>query len=198
MRKHNNLFLSLTLLSVFLFTACSSLRTTEHHVSTVAEDSISLSIADSAKEIQVQKGATSVTRNDSTHLTSDVCETDTSEETITEQITETYDIEGNKTITTTRIIQRKGNHAKQTQVNGSFLRQEQALKQYIDSLSCEWKTNLNAQQKSLEKNDSTNNVSEKNTSNIKPRTGWGRAKRILLVGVFFFLSIWAFLYDKKR
>lgn len=198
MRKHNSLFLSLTLLCVILFTACSSLRTTEHHVSTITEDSTSLSIADSAKVVQVLKGATSVTRTDSTHLTADVCETDTSEETITEQITETYDTGGNKTITTNRIIQRKGNHAKQTQVDGSFLRQEQALKQYIDSLSCEWKTNLNAQQKALEKNDSINNVSEKNTSNIKPRTGWGRAKQILLFAVSFFLLIWAFLYNKKH
>lgn len=198
MRKHNNLFLSLTLLCVILFTACSSLRTTEHHVSTVTEDSTSLSIADSAKVAKVQKGATSVTRTDSTHLTEDVCEIDTNEETITEQVTETYDTEGNKTITTNRTIQRKGSRAKQTQVEGSFLRQEQALKQYIDSLSREWKTNLNAQQKALEKNDSTNNVSEKNTSNIKPRTGWWRAKRILLVVVFFFLLIWVFLYNKKR
>lgn len=162
-------FSFLTLLSVFLFTACVSSRTTEHHVSTVTEDSITLSIADSAKVVQVQKGATSTTLIDSTHLTADVCEIDTSEETITEQITETYDTEGNKDITTNRTIQRKGNSAKQTQVDVSFLHQEQTLKQYIDSLSREWETNLNAQQKSLEKHDSINNVSEKTprTSNQK-------------------------------
>lgn len=198
MRKHNNLFLSLTLLSVILFTACVSSRTTEHHVSTVTEDSTTLSIADSAKVVQVQKGATSITLTDSTHLTADVCETDTSEETITEQITETYDTEGNKTLTTNRTIQRKGNRAKQTQVDGSFLYQEQALKQYIDSLSREWKTNLNAQQKSFEKNDSINNVAEKNTSDIKPKTGWGRAKRILWLVVLFCLLVWLIWYDKKH
>lgn len=198
MRKHNNLFLSLTLLSVILFTACASSRTTEHRVSTSKADSTSLSIADSAKVVQVQKGATSITLTDSTHLTADVCETDTSEDTITEQITETYDTEGNKTITTNRIIQRKGYRAKQTQVDGSFLHQEQALKQYIDSLSREWKTNFNAQQKSLEKHDSINNVAEKNTSNIKPRIGWGRAKRIFFVVVCFCLLMWAFQYEKKH
>lgn len=198
MRKHNNLFLSLTLLSVILFTACVSSRTTEHHVSTVTEDSTSLSIADSAKVVQVQTGATSTTLTDSTHLTADVCETDTSEETITEQITETYDTEGNKTLTTNRTIQRKGNRAKQTQVDGSFLYQEQALKQYIDSLSREWKTNLNAQQKSFEKNDSINNVAEKNTSDINPKAVWGRTKQILWVVVLFCLLIWAIWYDKKH
>ncbi len=186
----------LTLLSVFLFTACVSSRTTEHHVSTVTEDSTSLSIADSAKVVQVQTGATSTTLTDSTHLTADVCETDTSEETITEQITETYDTEGNKTLTTNRTIQRKGNRAKQTQVDGSFLRQEQALKQYIDSLSREWRTNLNAQQKSFEQNDSINNVAEK--TDIKPKTGWGRAKRILWLVVLFCLLVWAIWYDKKH
>lgn len=196
MRKHNNLFLSLTLLSVILFTACVSSRTTEHHVSTVTENSTSLSIADSAKVVQVQTGATSTTLTDSTHLTADVCETDTSEETITEQITETYDTEGNKTLTTNRTIQRKGNRAKQTQVDGSFLRQEQALKQYIDSLSREWRTNLNAQQKSFEQNDSINNVAEK--TDIKPKTGWGRAKRILWLVVLFCLLVWAIWYDKKH
>lgn len=198
MRKHNNLFLSLTLLCVFFFTACASSRTTEHRVSTSKADSTSLFIADSAKVVQVQKGATSTTLTDSTHLTADVCETDTSEETITEQITETYDTEGNKTITTNRTIQRKGNRAKQTQVDGSFLHQEQALKQYIDSLSREWKTNLNAQQKSFEKNDSINNVAEKNTSDIKPKTGWGRAKRILWLVVLFCLLVWVIWYDKTH
>lgn len=198
MRKHNNLFLSLTLLCVIFFTACASSRTTEHRVSTSKADSTSLSITDSAKVVQVQTDATSTTLTDSTHFTADVCETDTSEETITEQITETYDIDGNKTITTNRIIQRKGYRAKQTQVDGSFLHQEQALKQYIDSLSREWKTNFNAQQKSFEKHDSINNVAEKNTSNIKPRIGWGRAKRIFFVVVCFCLLMWAFQYEKKH
>lgn len=188
----------LTLLSVFLFTACVSSRTTEHHVSTVTEDSTALSIADSAKVVEVQKGSTTTTLTDSTHFSADVCETDTSEETITEQITETYDTEGNKTIKTNRTIQRKGNHAKQTQVDVSFLRQEQALKQYVDSLSRERKNNLNANGKSLTKHDSINNVAEKNTSNIKPIIGWGRAKVILLMVVFFCLLIWAFQYDKKH
>lgn len=198
MRKHNNLFLSLTLLCVFFFTACASSRTIEHRVSTSKADSTSLSIADSAKVVQVQTDATSTTLTDSIHLTADVCETDTSEETITEQITETYDTEGNKTLTTNRTIQRKGNRAKQTQVDGSFLYQEQALKQYIDSLSREWKTNLNAQQKSFEKNDSINNVAEKNTSDIKPKTGWGRAKRILWLVVLFCLLVWLIWYDKTH
>lgn len=188
----------LTLLSVFLFTACVSSRTTEHHVSTVTEDSTYLSIADSAKVVEVQKGSTTTVRTDSILFSADVCETDTNEETITEQITESYDTEGNKTIKTNRTIQRKGNHAKQTQVDGSFLRKEQALKQYIDSLSREWKTNLNAQRKSLEKNDSINNISEKNTSNIKPKIGWGRAKRIFLVVACFCLLMWTFQYDKKH
>lgn len=188
----------LTLLSVFFFTACASSRTIEHRVSTSKADSTSLSIADSAKVVQVQTDATSTTLTDSIHLTAEVCETDTSEETITEQITETYDTEGNKTITTNRTIQRKGNRAKQTQVEGSFLHQEQALKQYIDSLSREWKTNLNAQQKSLEKNDSINNAKEKNTSDIKPKTGWGRAKRILWLVVLFCLLVWLIWYDKKH
>lgn len=188
----------LTLLSVFLFTACVSSRTTEHHVSTVTEDSTAMSIADSAKVVEVQKGSTTTTLTDSTHFSADVCETDTSEETITEQITETYDTEGNKTIKTNRTIQRKGNHAKQTQVDVSFLRQEQALKQYVDSLSRERKNNLNANEKSLTKHDSINNVAEKNTSNIKPIIGWGRAKGILLMVVFFCLLIWAFQYDKKH
>lgn len=191
-------FSFLTLLSVFLFTACVSSRTTEHRVSISTADSTSLSIADSAKVIQVQKGATSTNLTDSTHLTADVCETDTSEETITEQFTETYDTEGNKTIKTHRTIQRKGNHAKQTQVDVSFLRQEQALKQYVDSLSRERKNNLNVNGISLTKHDSINNVAEKNTSNIKPRIGWGRAKGILLMVVFFCLLIWAFQYDKKH
>lgn len=188
----------LTLLSVFLFTACVSSRTTEHHVSTVTEDSTSLSIADSAKVVEVQKGSTTTTLTDSIHFSADVCETDTSEETITEKITETYDTEGNKTIKTNRTIQRKGNHAKQTQVDVSFLRQEQALKQYVDSLIRERKNNLNANGKSLTKHDSINNVAEKNTSNIKPKIEWGRAKRIFFVVVFFCLLMWAFQYDKKH
>lgn len=188
----------LTLLSVFLFTACVSSRTTEHHVSTVTEDSTSLSIVDSAKVVEVQKGSTTTTLTDSTHFSADVCETDTSEETITEQITETYDTEGNKTIKTNRTIQRKGNRAKQAQVDGSFLHQVQSLKQYIDSLSRERKNNLNANEKSLTKHDSINNVAEKNTSNIKPKIGWGRAKRIFFVVVFFCLLMWAFQYDKKH
>ena len=140
-------FHSLTLLSVFLFTACVSSRTTEHHVSTVTEDSTALSIADSAKVVEVQKGSTTTTLTDSTHFLADVCETDTSEETITEQITETYDTEGNKTIKTNRTIQRKGNHAKQAQVDGSFLHQVQSLKQYIDSLSRERKKQFKCQRK---------------------------------------------------
>lgn len=188
----------LTLLSVLLFTACVSSRTTEHHVSTVTEDSTALSIADSAKVVEVQKGSTTTTLTDSTHFSADVCETDTSEETITEQITETYDTEGNKTIKTNRTIQRKGNRAKQAQVDGSFLHQVQSLKQYIDSLSRERKNNLNANEKSLTKHDSINNVAEKNTSNIKPIIGWGRAKRIFLVVACFCLLMWAFQYDKKH
>ena len=187
----------LTLLAVFFFTACVSSRTTEHRVSSVTEDSTSLSFADSAKVVEVQKGAASTTLTDSTHLTADVCETDTSEETITEQITETYDTDGKKTIKTNRTIQRKGIHAKQTQVDGSFFHQVQALKQYIDSLNREWETHLDAQKKSLEKDDSTNNVSDKNTSDSKPKAGCGRAKQILLVTVLFGLMIGAIRYVER-
>ena len=184
----------LALLAVFFFTACVSSRTTEHRVSSVAEDSISLSIADSARAVEVQKGATSTTLTDNTNFSASVCETDTSEETITEQITETYDTDGKKTIKTNRTIQRKGNHAKQTQVDGSFFHQVQALKQYIDSLNRDWGTRLDAQKKSLEKDDSTNNVSDKNTSDVKPKAGWGRAKHPLLVAVLFGLLIGAIRY----
>ena len=184
----------LALLAVFFFTACVSSRTTEHRVSSVAEDSISLSIADSARAVEVQKGATSRTLTDSTHFSASVCETDTSEETITEQITETYDTDGKKTIKTNRTIQRKCNHAKQTQVDGSFCQQVQALKQYIDSLDQEWGTRLDAQKKSLEKADSANNVSDKNTSDSKPKAGWGRAKQLLLVAALFGLLIGAIRY----
>ena len=186
--------LFLTLLAVFFFTACVSSRTTDQRVSSVTEDSTSLSIADSARAVEVQKGAASTTLTDSTLLTVDVCETDTSEETITEQITETYDTDGKKTIKTNRTIQRKGNHAKQTQVDGSFFHQVQALKQYIDSLNREWVTHLDAQKKSLEKADSTNSVSNKNTSDIKTEEGLGRAKQILLVVVLFGLLIGAIRY----
>ena len=184
----------LALLAVFFFTACVSSRTTEQRVSSVIEDSTSLSISDSAKAVEVQKGAASTTLTDSTHFSADVCETDTSEETITEQITETYDTDGKKTIKTNRTIQRKGNHAKQTQVDGSFFHQVQALKQYIDSLNREWETHLDAQKKSLEKDDSTNNVSDKNTSDSKPKAGCGRAKQLLLVAVLFGLLIGAIRY----
>lgn len=183
----------LALLAVFFFTACVSSRTTEHRVSSITEDSTSLSISDSAKAVEVQKGVESTTLTDSTHLTADVCETDTNEETITEHITETCDTDGKKTIKTNRTIQRKGNHAKQTQVDGSFFHQVQDLKQYIDSLNREWETSLDAQKKSLEKDDSTNNVSDKNTSDVKPDAGWGRAKQILLVVLFGFF-IGAILY----
>lgn len=190
----------LALLAVFFFTACVSSRTTEHRVSSVTDDSTSLSISDSARAVEVQKGAASTTLTDSTHLTVDVCETDTSEETITEQITETYDTDGKKTVNTNRTIQRKGNHAKQTQVAGSFFHQVQALKQYIDSLNREWGAHLDAQKKSLEKAESTNNVSDKNTSDSKPKEGWGRVKQILLVVVLFGLLIGAirFVYRFKK
>ena len=184
----------LAFLAVFFFTACVSSRTTEQRISSVTEDSTSLSIADSAKAVEVQKGAASTTLTDSTHLTADVCETDTSEETITEQITETYDTDGKKTIKTNRTIQRKGNHAKQTQVDGSFFHQVQALKQYIDSLNREFVTHLDAQKKSLEKADSANNVSDKNTSDSKPKAGWWRARQILFVAVLFGLLIGAIRY----
>ena len=184
----------LALLAVFFFTACVSSRTIEHRVSSVTEDSTSLSVADSAKAVEVQKGAASTTLTDSTHIAADVCETDTSEETITEQITETYDTDGKKTIKTNRTIQRKGNHAKQTQVDGSFFHQVQALKQYMDSLDREWGTRLDAQKRSLEKADSTNNVSDKNTSDSKPEAGLGRAKQLLLVAVLFGLLIGAIRY----
>lgn len=188
--------LFLALLVIFFFTACVSSRTTEQRVSSVTEDSTSLSISDSARAVEVQKGAASTTLTDSTHITADVCETDTNEETITEQITETYDTDGKKTVNTNRTIQRKGNHAKQTQVDGSFFRQVQALKQYIDSLNREWVAHLDARKKYLEKADSTNSVSDKNTSDVKPEAGWGRAKQILLV-VLFVLFIGAILYVER-
>lgn len=187
----------LALLAVFFFTACVSSRMTEQRVSSVTEDSTSLSISDSAKAVEVQRGAASTTLTDSTHLTADVCETDTNEETITEQITETYDIDGKKTIKTNRTIQRKGNYAKQTQVDCSFFHQVQALKQYIDSLNRGWGTHLDAQKKSLEKADSANNVSDKNTSDSKPEAGWGRVKQILLVVVLFVLLIGAIRYVER-
>ena len=187
----------LALLAVFFFTACVSSRTTEQRVSSVTEDSTSLSVADSARAVEVQKGATSTTLTDSTHFSESVCETDTSEETITEQITETYDTDGKKTIKTNRTIQRKGNHAKQTKVDGSFFHQVQALKQYMDSLDREWGTRLDAQKKSLEKADSANNVSDKNTSDVEPKAGWGRAKQILLVAVLFGLLIGAIRYVER-
>ena len=184
----------LALLAVFFFTACVSSRTTEQRVSSVTEDSTSLSVADSAKAVEVQKGAASTTLTDSTHIAADVCETDTSEETITEQITANYDTDGKKTIKTNRTIQRKGNHAKQTQVDGSFFHQVQALKQYVDSLDREWGTRLDAQKKSLEKADSANKVADKNTSDSNPEAGWGSAKQLLLVAVLFGLLVGAIRY----
>lgn len=189
--------LFLPLLSV-LITACVSSRTTEHRVFTASEDSTTLSFVDSAKVVSVQKGSTSVTLTDSTHLMADVSKKDANEETITEQITENYDTNGSKTITTQRTIQRKGYYTKQTHVECSRLLQEQTLKQYVDSLNQEWSNRLNVLKKSLAKNDSINNVAEKNTANIKPQTGWRKAKQFLGMVVLFCLLVWAIGYDKKR
>lgn len=197
MRKKH--FISiLTFLSVFLLTACVSSRTTEHRVSTTIADSTSLWLADSAKVMDVQKGSTQVTIADSTHLTADVSEKEANEETITEQITESYDTLGNKTITTHRTIQRNGNYVKQTYVDASFLSEEQALKHYMDSVNCEWNISFNALQKSVAKHDSINNTSEKNTSNLKSRIGWGRTKQFFFIIVCFGLLIWGIQYVRKN
>ena len=157
----------LWLLAVIILMSCAASRMVEQWSSEQRRDSVVAIVKDSVMKSDTMSNSSAVIVNDEHHSFGTMTDKGSNEETITERVTESVDANGNKTITTDRTIQRKGDYERNTTYEAKLKLQEEMItlmQHTIDSLSL--KNNLNVSTY-WEKKDSTNVVKETNTKDIK-------------------------------
>ena len=157
----------LWLLAVIILMSCAASRMVEQWSSEQRRDSVVAIVKDSVMKSDTMSNSSAVIANDEHHSFGTMTDKGSNEETITERVTESVDANGNKTITTDRTIQRKGDYERNTTYEAKLKLQEEMItlmQHTIDSLSL--KNNLNVSTY-WEKKDSTNVVKETNTKDIK-------------------------------
>ena len=158
-------------------------------------DSAVVVVKDSVAKSETRADSSAVVVKDEHHTSGTITDKGSNEETITERVTESIDVNGNKTTTTDRTIHRKGDYERNATYEAQLKHQEDiiSLMQHtIDSLALGNSLNVGTH---WAKKDSTNVEKETNTKDIKP------ASTSDLIGIFLFwavaIGIAVYLYNKR-
>lgn len=186
---------TLWLMAVVTLMGCAASRKTEGSRSEERRDSTVAAVTDSVRKSDVKTDSTVHLTTDESHASGTMSEKGSNEETITERVTESTDVQGNKTTTTDRTIHRKGDYERSATYEAQLKHQEEKMMRMqhtIDSLVLSNKLNVGTH---WTKKDSTNVVKEKNTKDIKP------ASTSKLISLFLFwataVGICTWLYNKR-
>ena len=185
----------LWLLAVILLMSCAASKRVEQGSSEQWRDSVVVVVKDSVAKSETRTDSSAVTVKDEHHSSGTMTDNGSNEETITERVTESVDVNGNKTTTTDRTIHRKGHYERNATYEAQLKHQEErmSLMQHtIDSLTLVNKENVATH---WAKKDSTNVEKETNTKDIKP------ASTSKLIAIFLFwaaaVGICIWLYNKR-
>ena len=185
----------LWLLAVTTLMSCAATKRVEQGSSEQRRDSVVAVVKDSVIKSETRADSSAVIVNDEHHSFGTMTDKGSNEETITERVTESIDVNGNKTTTTDRTIHRKGDYERNATYEAQLKHQEEIISRMqhtIDSLVLSNKLNVGIH---WAKKDSTNVVKEKNTKDIKPTL---TSKFILIFLVWIaFIGIVIWLNNKR-
>ena len=158
----------LWLLAVITLMSCAATKRVEQGSSEQRRDSVVSVVKDSVAKSEARVGSSAVIVKDEHQSSGTMTDKGSNEETITERVTEIIDANGNKTTTTDRAIQRKGDYERNATYEAQLKHQEDiiSLMQHtIDSLALGNSLNVGTH---WARKDSTNVEKETNTKDIKP------------------------------
>ena len=158
----------LWLLTATILLSCAATKRVEQGSSEQRRDSVVAVVKDSVIKSETRADSSAVIVNDEHHSSGTMTDKGSNAETITERVTESIDVNGNKTTTTDRTIHRKGDYERNATYEAQLKHQEDiiSLMQHtIDSLALGNSLNVGTH---WAKKDSTNVEKETNTKDIKP------------------------------
>ena len=157
----------LWLMAATMLLSCAASRKVEQGSSEQQHDSVVAIVKDSVEKSETMTDSSAVTVMEDHHTSGTMTDKGSNEETITERVTESIDVNGNKTTTTDRTIHRKGDYERNATYEAQLKHQEDiiSLMQHtIDSLALGNSLNVGTH---WAKKDSTNVEKETNTKDIK-------------------------------
>ena len=186
----------LWLLAVITLMSCAATKRVEQVSSEQRRDSVVAIVKDSVAKSETRVDSSAVIVNDEHHTSGTMTDKGSNEETITERVTESVDTNGNKTTTTNRTIQPKGDYERNATYEARLKHQEEIISRMqhtIDSLALGNKENVSTH---WAKKDSSNVEKETNTKEIKPAS---TSKFILIFLAWIaFIGIVTWLYNKRQ
>lgn len=186
----------LWLLAVITLTSCAASKMVEQRCSEQRRDSVVSVVKDSVIKSETMVDSSAVIVNNEYHSTGTITDRGSNEETITERVTESVDTNGNKTTTTDRTIQRKGDYERNATYEARLKHQEEIISRMqhkIDSLALS--NNLNVRTHWAKK-DSTNIVNETNTKEIKPESRMKGFILNMIIVMAVFIGAWLYIIWK--
>ena len=185
----------LWLLAVTTLMSCAASKRVEQVSSEQRRDSVVAVVKDSVIKSETRADSSAVIVNDEYHSSGTMTDKGSNEETITERVTESVDVNGNKTTTTDRTIHRKGDYERNATYEWQLKHQEEMISRMqhtIESLAESNSLNVGTH---WAKKDSSNVVKETNTKDIKP------ASTSKFIAIFLFwlaaIGIGIWLYNKR-
>lgn len=161
---------TLWLLAVITLMSCAASKRVEQGSSEQRRDSVVAVVKDSVAKSETMADSSAVIVNDEHHTSGTMTDKGSNEETITERVTESVDVNGNKTTTTDRTIHRKGDYERNATYEAQLKHQEEIISRMqhtIDSLASSNSLNVCTH---WVKKDSSNVEKETNTKEIKPES----------------------------
>ena len=184
----------LWLLAVITFMSCAASRKVEQGSSEQRRDSAVAIVKDSVVKSETSMDSTISAATTEQLTTGTMTDKGSNEETITERVTESMDVQGNKITTTDRTIHRKGDYERNATYEARLKHQEEIITRMqhtIDSLVLNNRLNVGTH---WAKKDSMNVVNENNTRDIK------QLSTSIPISLFLFwivaIGIVVFLYNK--
>ena len=157
----------LWLIAVTTLMSCAASKRVEQWSSEQRRDSFVYVVKDSVIKSDTMADSSTVIVKDEHHSSCTMTDKGSNEETITERVTESVDANGNKTTTTDRTIQRKGDYERNATYDAQLKHQEEIISRMqhiIDSMAF---SNRMSADTHWAKKDSTNVEKEKDTKDIK-------------------------------
>ena len=185
----------LWLLAVITLMSCAATKRVEQVSSEQRRDSVVAVVKDSVMKSETRADSSAVIVNDEHHTSGTMTDKGSNEETITERVTESVDVNGNKTITTDRTIHRKGDYERNATYEAQLKHQEEIISRMqhtIDSLASSNSLNVGTH---WAKKDSSNVVKETNTKDIKPASTSKPTLILLFWAAAIGIGTW--LYNKR-
>ena len=160
-------YVMLWLIAVTTLMSCAATKRVEQGSSEQRRDSVVVIVKDSIVKSEAMVDSSAVIVKDENHSSGTMTDKGSNEETIIERVTESVDANGNKTTTTDRTIQRKGDYERNTTYQAQLKHHEEIISRMqhiIDSMALSNRVSVDTH---WAKKDSANVETEKDAKDIK-------------------------------